>query len=141
MSKEKQYLTLSVHDLVDFLLRKGDIDNRVYNQETMMVGTKIHAAFQKKQGNEYLSEVVLREAFDRPLGVINLEGRADGIIIGGPFPIVDEIKSSVLPLDIFYEQQQEWHEAQAMCYALMYAHEHACEKMGVRLTYISQIDT
>ena len=95
MPKEKQYLTLSVHDLVDFLLRKGDIDNRVYNQETMMVGTKIHAAFQKKQGNEYLSEVVLREAFDRPLGVINLEGRADGIIIGGPFPIVDEIKSSV----------------------------------------------
>ena len=141
MSKEKQYLTLSVHDLVDFLLRKGDIDNRVYNQETMMVGTKIHAAFQKKQGNEYLSEVVLKETFDRPLGVINLEGRADGIIIGGPFPIVDEIKSSVLPLDVFYEQQEEWHKAQAMCYALMYAHENGCEKMGIRLTYISQIDS
>ncbi|MBR5990376.1 MAG: ATP-dependent DNA helicase, partial [Bacilli bacterium] len=140
MSKEKQYLTLSVHDLVDFLLRKGDIDNRVYNQETMLVGTKIHASFQKKQGNEYLSEVPLRETFDRPLGVITLECRADGIIVGGPFPIVDEIKSSVLPLDVFYEQQQEWHEAQAMCYALMYAHENNCEKMGVRLTYISQID-
>ena len=140
MPKEKQFLTLSVHDLVDFLLRKGDIDNRVYNQETMLVGTKIHASFQKKQGNEYLSEVPLRETFERPLGTITLEGRADGIIIGGPFPIVDEIKSSVLPLDVFYEEQEEWHKAQAMCYALMYAHEHGEEKMGIRLTYISQID-
>lgn len=140
MSKEKIFLTLSVHDIVDFLLRKGDIDNRVYNQETMLLGTKIHAAFQKKQGNDYLSEVSLKETFERPLGTISLYGRADGIIVGGPFPIIDEIKSSVLDLDVFYEQQKEWHEAQALCYALMYAHENNHEKMGVRLTYISQID-
>lgn len=140
MPTDKIYLTLSVHDLVDFLLRKGDIDNRVYNQETMLLGTKIHAAFQKKQGNDYLSEVALKETFERPLGTIILEGRADGVIVGGPFPIIDEIKSTVLPLDVFYEQQQEWHEAQALCYALMYAHENNCKKMGIRLTYISQID-
>ena len=140
MPIEKTFLTLSVHDIVDFLLRKGDIDNRVYNQETMLLGTKIHAAFQKKQGNDYLSEVSLKETFERPLGTISLYGRADGIIVGGPFPIIDEIKSSVLDLDVFYEQQKEWHEAQALCYALMYAHENGYEKMGVRLTYISQID-
>lgn len=140
MKKEPRFLTLSVHDLVDFLLRRGDIDNRVYNKETMLVGTKIHAAYQEKQGNEYLSEVSLKEKFERPLGTVVIEGRADGIIIGGPFPIVDEIKSSVMPLDEFYESQAIWHEAQAKCYALMYAHEHGHEKMGIRLTYISQID-
>jgi hypothetical protein len=30
-------------------------------------------------------------------GVIALEGRADGIIVGGDFPIIDEIKSTVMP--------------------------------------------
>lgn len=58
MSKkgEKPYLSLSVHQVVDSLLRAGDIDDRVYNQETMNLGSKIHAAFQKKQGKDYLSE-------------------------------------------------------------------------------------
>lgn len=137
---EKRVVSLSVHELVDFLLRQGDIDNRVYNQETMMVGTKIHASFQKKQGREYLSEVPLAEAFEREEAIVSLEGRADGIILGGPFPIIDEIKSTVEPLERFYAEQKEWHLGQAECYALMYAHAVKAEKIGVRLTYISQID-
>lgn len=139
-TKSKRYLRLSVHELVDYLLRSGDIDNRVYNQETMLAGTKIHASFQKKQGREYLSEYALVETFERPLGTIRLEGRADGIVTGGPFPVIDEIKSTVLPLERFHEQQGKWHLGQAQCYALMYAHEKKLDQVGVRLTYISQID-
>ncbi len=135
---KKPYLQLSVHDVVDFLLRVGDIDERVYNQETMELGSKIHSAFQKKQGKEYLSEYLLGESFDRPLGTIVLSGRADGIIIGGEYPIIDEIKSTILPLDVFYEQQLAWHLGQAECYALMYCHQEKLSRIGVRLTYISQ---
>jgi DNA excision repair protein ERCC-2 len=138
--KEKRFLSCSVHDLVDFLLRQGDIDNRVYNAETMQMGTKIHASFQEKQGKEYLSEVPLKETFSRKLGTIALEGRADGIIVGGPFPIIDEIKSTVMPLEEFHAQQHAWHFGQAECYALMYCHQEKLDKCGIRLTYISQID-
>ncbi len=134
------HLSLSVHELVDPLLRKGDIDSRIYNDETMALGSKIHASFQKKQGKEYLSEVPLSETFLRPLGTIALEGRADGIIEGGEYPIIDEIKSTVAPLEEFYETQKEWHYGQAYCYALMYGHAYKKDKMGVRITYISQID-
>lgn len=133
-------LTLSVHELVDFLLRQGDIDNRIYNMDTMLMGSKIHASFQKKQGNEYLSEVPLISTFICPLGEVTLEGRADGIILGGPFPIIDEIKSTVAPLEVFYEEQKEWHMGQAKCYALMYLLEQHIDKAAIRLTYISQID-
>lgn len=136
----KRFLNLSVHDLVDFLLRVGDIDSRVYNQETMLLGSKIHASFQKKQGRDYLSEVPLEETFVRKEGTIHLEGRADGIIVGGDFPVIDEIKSTVLPLEEFYHEQKEWHLGQASCYALMYLHQEKLEKCGIRLTYISQID-
>ena len=48
-------LKLSVHQLVDFLLRTGDIDNRVYNKASMLEGTKIHAIYQKKQSFAYLA--------------------------------------------------------------------------------------
>ncbi len=138
MSK-KLFLTLSVHELVDFLLRKGDIDSRIYNDETMAIGSKIHASYQKKQGNQYLSEVALSETFIREKGSIKLEGRADGIILGEEYPIIDEIKSTVSPLSEFYRVQGEWHFGQAFCYALMYAHKSGAKKMAVRLTYISQI--
>ena len=38
----KKEINLSVHGLVDFLLRKGDIDNRIYNQSSMQEGSRIH---------------------------------------------------------------------------------------------------
>jgi len=137
---EKPFLTLSVHQLVDFLLRKGDIDDRVFNLETMQLGSKIHSSFQQKQGKEYLSEYLLGETFDRPKGRMSLEGRADGIILGGDYPIIDEIKSTVTPLEDFFSSQGEWHLGQAECYALMYAHQEKLAKIGVRLTYLSQVD-
>ena len=44
MNKE---IVLSVHGLVDFLLRRGDIDNRVYNSSSMLEGTRIHLRYQQ----------------------------------------------------------------------------------------------
>lgn len=140
MSREKKItLSISVHQLVDFLLRQGDIDTRVYNAETMSLGSKIHSGYQKKQGNTYLSEVPLKEVFSRTLGTVSLEGRADGIIVGGVYPVVDEIKSTISDLSKFYEQQSKWHFGQAECYALMYLHKVKEEKICIRLTYISQV--
>jgi len=138
--EEKPSIQLSVHALVDFLLRKGDIDNRIYNEDTMKVGSLIHASFQAKQGKSYFSEVPLKWYFKRPLGNVTLEGRADGIIIGEKYPIIDEIKSTVTPIEEFHKVQEEWHLGQAKCYALLYALEHQEKIMGIRLTYISQLD-
>ena len=140
MPKAKRHITLSVHMLVDTLLRRGDIDNRVYNKDTMQLGSKIHASYQEAQGNSYISEMFLRHSFERENAIVTLEGRADGIILTGKRPIIDEIKSTVMDLDAFYEEQKEWHLGQACCYALMYLLENGGEKAGVRLTYISQKD-
>ena len=73
-------MTLSVHQLVDFLLRSGDIDNRVFNRSSMNEGSRLHSVYQSKQSKNYMSEYALTV----PLNVdginITLEGRADGII-------------------------------------------------------------
>ena len=136
----KKLLTLSVHQLVDFLLRTGDIDNRIYNSATMSEGTLIHAFYQSRQGNNYISEYNLTETFNVADFTVILEGRADGIIDLGSTAIIDEIKSTIVPLEEYYESQREWHLGQAKCYALMYAHEKGYSSVSIRLTYIHQVD-
>lgn len=136
----RRYFALSVHDLVDPILRVGDIDNRVYNQETMAMGTILHAKFQEKQGNEYLSEYPLTTSIDLEDATFVLQGRADGIILGGPYPVIDEIKSTVMDLELFHETEHAWHEGQALCYAYMYLKQTGGKKAEIRLTYLSQVD-
>lgn len=133
-------LYLSVHTLVDFLLRSGDIDSRIFNNASMLEGTRIHLRYQKMQEGNYLSEEKLTGIINYEDYEITLEGRADGIILGGKRIIIDEIKSTVAPLDEFYETQGNWHLGQAICYAYLYALDHDEKEMEIRLTYISQHD-
>ncbi len=136
---EKSF-TLSVHELVDFLLRSGDIDNRINNAATMNEGTLIHAYYQSRQGKNYISEYPLKETFEVNGYKITLEGRADGIIDLGNSAVIDEIKSTIAPLEEYYKDNEEWHLGQAKCYALLYAHEKGYSSVSIRLTYIHQLD-
>ena len=133
-------LNLSVHQLVDFLLRTGDIDNRIYNQETMQEGTFLHSLHQSKQGRRYMAEYPLKERFILPGIDIVLEGRADGIFFNGENYVVEEIKSTIVNLEEYYLSQKDWHLGQAMCYALMFAHERHLDEIKIKLTYIHQLD-
>ncbi len=131
-------LSLSVHDLVDFLLRKGDINSFIYSNETMQEGTRLHSSYQKNQDTNYVSEYFLKETFYVEDYEVTLEGRADGVIFGD-VATIEEIKSTVIDLDQFKEEQEEWHLGQAKCYALMLAHSLNAERVNVNLIYISQI--
>ena len=132
-------LTLSVHQLVDFLLRTGDIDNRVFNRSSMTEGSRIHAAYQAKQGSDYLSEYPLLHRFFIDDVDVTIQGRADGIIKRkkGDF-IIDEIKSTVEDLQVFRDDNFDWHIGQAKVYAYLFALEQNLASISVRLTYIKQ---
>lgn len=131
-------IVLSVHGLVDFLLRKGDIDNRIYNSSSMAEGSRIHLRYQQIQNGNYLSEQFLETKIEIDDFIFNISGRADGIIVGGKKPIIDEIKSTVCDLETFYESQKEWHLGQAKVYAYMYCKSNNINECGIKLTYISQ---
>ena len=134
-----KYIQLSVHQLVDFLLRTGDIDNRVFNRSTMMEGSRLHSFYQSEQTNDYLSEYALKATIVKNEIEIQLEGRADGIIEkrDGTW-MIDEIKTTVMDLEEFFQENREWHLGQAKCYAFMLAKEKNLESVEIRLTYIRQ---
>ena len=50
---------LSVHDIVDVLLRTGHLDTRIFNQSSRLEGTRLHQFHQSQQGDDYHSEVPL----------------------------------------------------------------------------------
>lgn len=132
-------IELSVHELVDFVLRKGDIDSRSFNSMTMQEGTRIHNIYQSKQGSNYLKEYPLKGIFSYEDSLVYLSGRSDGIILE-EVPIIEEIKSTNCDLNTFFKENEEWHLGQAICYGYLYAIEKGLDKVKIRLTYISQVN-
>lgn len=132
-------IELSVHELVDFVLRKGDIDSRSFNSMTMQEGTRIHNIYQSKQGSNYLKEYPLKGIFSYEDSLVYLSGRSDGIILE-EVPIIEEIKSTNCDLNSFFKENEEWHLGQAICYGYLYAIEKGLDKVKIRLSYISQVN-
>lgn len=131
-------INLSVHQLVDFLLRKGDIDNRIFNNASMAEGTKLHAMYQRSKNDDYISEYYLKQSFFVEGVEIILEGRADGVFTLLNKYVIEEIKTTVDELESFYNKNSEWHLGQAKCYGLMLIMEKGLEEVDIRLTYIKQ---
>ena len=137
----KRIINLSVHDIVDLLLRKGDIDNRVFNNETMEEGTRLHKIYQDKQGDNYIKEYFFSHTFEYEEMVLNVQGRADGVIVSEKEVVIDEIKTTNADIEAFHLSQEEWHLGQAKIYGYIFLLDHEDQKeITLRLTYISQDD-
>ncbi len=134
-------VTISVRNLVEFILNAGDIDNRYGRRdsmEAMQQGSKLHRKIQKSMGSGYQAEVMLRIAVEKlqegEWYEINVEGRADGIFQEEDLPVIDEIKGVYMELAHITDMIPV-HRAQAMCYAYIYAKQCSHERIGIRLTY------
>lgn len=158
---EKGVIKISVRDLVEFILREGDIDNRHgrgASAEAMLAGGRIHRKIQKRKGSNYHAEVPLKIAIEEDKYQLVIEGRADGILIESAteeitfadnfnhrtMPIdckvtIDEIKGMYMKLDLL-EDAIGVHRAQAMCYAYIYALQHDLSAISVQMTYCN-LDT
>lgn len=79
---DRQKVKISVRNLVEFILRSGDIDNRIAAQDkdAMQMGAKLHRKIQRRMGASYHPEVTLRRVVEFDTFDIQVEGRADGII-------------------------------------------------------------
>lgn len=135
------FLNLSVHNIVDLILRKGHLDTRVFNISSMLEGSRIHKAYQDRQSNNYIAEYYLSHEFKYEDFIIAVSGRADGVIKKNNNYIVDEIKSTVTDLDQFILDHGQWHLGQALLYGYMLCFKNKLEKVDIQMTYINQIDT
>lgn len=156
-------IQISVRNLVEFILRSGNIDNRRAKtpDNAMQEGGRIHRMIQRRMGDDYHAEVFLRHLVETEDYTIVIEGRADGIIIrkNGTVPEVPELPgASVRPdfgvlmtvtVDEIKGTYREIHKikeaaavhlAQAKCYAYIYGVQNDLKSIRIRITYCN-IDT
>lgn len=136
-SEKKTQLHISVRNLVEFIFREGDIDNRssrAMSADAMMEGTRIHRKIQGSMGKEYQAEAPLSLVVEGDLYELTVEGRADGIFTEDGKCFVDEIKGMYRKVELF-EKPVFVHRAQAMCYAYIFALQNNMETIGIQMTY------
>lgn len=154
---------VSVRQLVEFILRSGDIDNRRTSsaEEAMQEGGRLHRMIQRSMGENYYPEVLLRYRYITEKYVVIIEGRADGIIING-WDEEDGLDTRLMAGQLSLNQHPEWedfeqvtideikcvgknleylkepvpvHLAQAKVYAFIYATQKKLPCIRVRMTY------
>jgi DNA excision repair protein ERCC-2 len=137
MDENLPVIRISVRNLVEFILREGDIDNRTgggQDPENMQMGSRIHRKIQRQMGSDYQAEVPLKTEIVCDGFTLKIEGRADGLIHTKEQVMVDEIKGVLRELDRVQEPAGI-HLAQAKCYASMVAEQEGVDEIGVQMTY------
>lgn len=137
-----EQVKISVRNLVEFILRSGDIDNRrgrTAQKEAMQEGSRIHRKIQRRMGASYHAEVPLKLELEYEDYTLVIEGRADGIIIEENQVTIDEIKGIYQDVHLLQEPA-EVHLAQAKCYGFLYGQPAGLARIGIRLTYCN-LDT
>ena len=159
---DKNIISVSVRNLVEFILRSGNIDNRGkggQDIQLMLEGARIHRMIQQRMGRDYHPEVYLKKLIETENYDILIDGRADGIIcppdiFGEEAPMeggtelseykgddsvtIDEIKTLYMDVERLNEPVPV-HLAQAKCYAYMFAEQHGLKDITVRMTYVNQM--
>lgn len=138
---EKPMIRISVRNLVEFILRNGDLDSGsgTVDKEAMLKGSRLHRKIQKQMGSQYQAEVSLKKDTEYDDLILRVEGRADGIFSEDERYCIDEIKGIYKKLDLI-EQPAVVHRAQALCYAWIYLDQHDLEEIDVQMTY-AHLDT
>lgn len=137
--KNPRQVKISVRNLVEFVLRSGDIDNRrsgTAQKDAMLAGGRIHRKIQKRMGSGYRAEVPLKHAVQDEEQEIELlvEGRADGIFEEDGIVTIDEIKGMYMDITRL-EEPIFVHLAQAMCYGYFYCCDENLSGVRLQITY------
>lgn len=142
-------IRISVRNLIEFIYRQGDIDDRVGSLSVAQEGTRLHKMIQKEIKEKYdknttesfYSEVFLTTSTMCENVSITLEGRADGLIISCNEDGIEiaariiEIKSTVKDSLMEEEEENFLHWAQAKLYGYIYCTEKDIDEIDLDLIY------
>lgn len=134
----KHMVKISVRDIIEFVLKSGDLSSEYMGSSKAVEGTKAHKAIQKERPEEYTSEIPITYSIDLSNMYLEVSGRIDGIYKYEDRTVIDEIKSTSLALENISEDFNLLHWAQAKCYAYIYADQNGLEDIEVQLTYVNR---
>ena len=136
----KTILTIGVRELVEFVLRSGDLKVEFAGASRAADAIRIHQKIQFSRPAGYAPEVSISRPVETPGFALAIGGRIDGVFEDLAVPVIDEIKTTRRSLDECLREENPLHWGQAKLYAFLYAAERGLAEIGVQLTY-ARLDT
>ena len=127
--------TISVRDLVEFVLRKGDLGGgrEFAGADRALAGIRGHQKIQRSRPPGYLTELPVEHTVEAEEFTLQIKGRIDGLLITTKQVLLEEIKTVQGTWDYTADPL---HWAQAKCYAFMQAREPALKELVIQLVYL-----
>lgn len=135
MSEKPEY-RVSVHTILGFVHREGDILPGRRDPEVFVEGGAAHREIQADRGDSYRAEVSLEQRVEGKSCVIVVSGRADGVEVGPTGTALEEIKSTSVSLNRILEDDHPEHWAQARLYGAMLTGQEPIDELTIRLLYV-----
>lgn len=129
---------IGIRQLVEFVLRSGDLNETKNSQNTVQNGSRIHRRLQKIRSKDvnYESEVYLKKNLTLNGQDFVLSGRADGVTITDNQILIEEIKTSDQPYEELSNNTLDLYWGQVKVYGYLILQEHPqLDNVTLRLTY------
>lgn len=134
---------IGIRQLVEFVLRSGDLNETKNSQNTAQNGARIHRRLQKQRAKDeaYESEVYLKTDVTMNDNEYLISGRADGITLSTDKATIEEIKTSDQPYAELSDNTLELYWGQVKVYGYLLLKDHPeYEYVHLQLIYF-QVST
>lgn len=134
---------IGIRQLVEFVLRSGDLNETKNSQNTAQNGARIHRRLQKQRSKDenYESEVYLKSIVTMNDNEYLISGRADGITLTPEQATIEEIKTSDQPYEELSDNTLELYWGQVKVYGYLLLKDHPeYQHVNLQLTYF-QVST
>lgn len=136
--ENKKVFRISVRELVELVLRSGDIDLGYAGAAKALEGTRVHKLIQKSRKEGYSAEVPVSYDYEDENLILKIDGRIDGVFERVDGVTIEEIKTTSTPLEYVDEDFNEVHWAQAKFYGYIYGNENGLNNIEIQLTYFNR---
>lgn len=125
---------IGIRQLVEFVLKTGDLNAAMNSQNTALEGARIHRKLQNQRSEDYEKEYYIKRLVEMDEEEVTIEGRADGVIIGDEL-FIEEIKTSDPTFDELSDNTKTLYWSQAKVYGAILTQDLDFEKVTIQLTY------
>lgn len=129
---------IGIRQLVEFVLRSGDLNQRQGSQNTALDGARIHRRLQKQRDDAYQKEVYLKQPVTMNGHDYVIDGRADGIEQTTTGYLIEEIKTSDVPFDQLSANTLQLYWGQVQVYGYILAQQQDLAQVTLKLTYFQR---
>ena len=135
LSASKPVHTISVRDLVEFVLRQGDLggERGFVGSGRALAGIRGHQKIQRSRPTGYLTELPVEYKVETDEFTLQIRGRIDGLLITSGQVLLEEIKTIQGTWD---HEADPLHWAQAKFYGFIHAQEHTLKEIKIQLVYL-----